>query len=72
MSIHPHALPPPLDPRIQDNLIGKRIRLAGRNGRYMILVPVDNGHDLERRLLERGFHCFEDFFLLWWIRKKRG
>ena len=49
--VHPHCLAPPLDPWIQYNLVRKGIRLARGDGRYVILVPVDNGHDLQRRLL---------------------
>lgn len=62
-SIQPNtdAILPTVAPRIQHDAIRERIRFAGRDGRDMVLIPVDDGEDLEGCLLEHILHRFADF-----------
>lgn len=47
----PKPMAIPLLPRIQDDLIRKRIGVAGGDWRDMIIVAIHDGDDLHRRLL---------------------
>lgn len=58
--IETYAIAPAVRTRIDDNPIGKGVRVAGRYWRDMILVPVDNGQNLQSRLLKHVPHRLAD------------
>ena len=62
-SIQPDAdtVLPAIRARIQHNTIGKRVRFTRGDGRDMILIPVDDGEDLQRSFLEHILHGLADF-----------
>lgn len=43
------------------DLVGERVRLAGGDGRDVVLVRVDAGDDLHGRREEGLLHCLADF-----------
>ena len=47
----PNAFPPALKSRIEVNLIGEGVCLAGGNRGDMVLVFIDDGHNLHGRFL---------------------
>lgn len=46
-----NAFAPALQSWVEVNLIREGIGLAGGNGGYMLLVPIDDGHNLHSRFL---------------------
>ena len=59
------TLTPTFQPWVEHNLIGKRIRLAGCNGRYVIFVSIDDCYNLHRCSLQiraHGFYYFCAFY----------
>lgn len=50
---------------IQNDSIGKGVRVAGGDRRNVIFIPIDDGEDLQRRLLEHVLHRLADFGAFW-------
>jgi hypothetical protein len=71
MHAHAHAPSPALNLWIQGDLVGKRIRLASRDGRDMVFVLVHDRDDLECRPQQRRLHGLGDLIPLCSSRQHR-
>ncbi|EZF95287.1 hypothetical protein H113_04349 [Trichophyton rubrum MR1459] len=54
-SVETQSVPPVVQFRVQNNLVGKRVRLA-RNRRNVVFILIRNGHDLERGFPQHFLH----------------
>lgn len=63
-SVQAHAIAPAVSSRIDNNAIRERVRVASRNGRDMVFIPVDDSQDLESSLLQHVSHGLANFSAL--------
>lgn len=59
--IQTYTVPPAIGARVDHDAIRERVRLAGRDRRDVVFIPVDDRQDLQRSLLEHVGHGRADF-----------